>query len=512
MNVFADLIEELKEENLLEETIIDLKRRAAEANDLKLNGSSAKNAAQTVEVEPETELYQVAESEAAKPGNEQIDEREFYRRRAMEEVSSLQMVEHVISGIEREYMKINPAVYDDLIIKKALHRFLQVSGEINSPEYSEAEYSLMHEAQSWFSALGRRDVNISVANLRRYCENSRPVLSSQALMALGRFYRNSPFSEPARGKFDFVMTRLFSRELEGQRRKLLFSRPEMIGHIRTLYGNWSSLSLYPRDEYSDGIGAVVGRFDAFVKEVEGVENFAELIESDFFNRLRLFKEETGELFFASEVLAAAIECNVRVGNRFVDLLEAEREQNDIESIEKKYGYSYDTIISNAASKTLFLVELLKGEKLPAPEMVPQAPLAKPITIELDAAHEVTKPRAGVNKWLLAATVLTAVISIGIYFWSSAERPERSGVQEATTIELPAGNLQTHIRFARRSDETLYGIAQPTWIGLSAAEQREMLSEALAFAHSIGLKRVNILNEKGRTIGYATKDKIEVVRP
>lgn len=145
-------------------------------------------------------------------------------------------------------------------------------------------------------------------------------------------------------------------------------------------------------------------------------------------------------------------------------------------------------------------------------MVPQAPLAKPITIELDAAHEVTKPRAGVNKWLLAATVLTAVISIGIYFWSSAERPERSGVQEATTIELPAGNLQTHIRFARRSDETLYGIAQPTWIGLSAAEQREMLSEALAFAHSIGLKRVNILNEKGRTIGYATKDKIEVVRP
>ncbi|MCV4784430.1 hypothetical protein OFM36_33845, partial [Escherichia coli] len=88
-----------------------------------------------------------------------------------------------------------------------------------------------------------------------------------------------------------------------------------------------SLSLYPREEHSEGIGAVVGRFDAFVKEAEAAEGFDSLIESDFFNRLRLFKEETAEMFFASEVLAAAMECNVRVGNRFVDLLEAEREND-----------------------------------------------------------------------------------------------------------------------------------------------------------------------------------------
>lgn len=507
MNVFADLIEELKEENLLEETVIDLKRKAAEANGLKLNGISAENGSQPNEATEGSEPLQTADS-----NEEPVDEREFYRRRAMEEVSSLQMVEHVISGIEREHMKMNPAVYDDLAIKKALHRFLQVSSDPGSSEYSEAEYSLMHEAETWFAALARRDANISVANLRRYCENSRPVLSSQALMALARFYRNSPFSEPVRGKFDFVMTRLFSREGEGQRRKLLFSRPEMIGHIRTLYANWSSLSLYPREEHSEGIGAVVGRFDAFVKEVEAAENFDSLIESDFFNRLRLFKEETAEMFFASEVLAAAMECNVRVGNRFVDLLEAERERNNIETIEEKYGYSYDTIISNAASKTLLLVELLKGEKEPEPEIVSEQPAAKSIPIAFEAAPQTEKRRVGVNKWLLAATILTAILSVGIYLWSSADGPESSGVQEAKTIELPAGNLQKHIRFARRSDETLYGMAQPTWIALSEAEQRELLSEAFAFANSLGLKRVNILNERGRTIGYATKDKIEVVRP
>lgn len=507
MNVFADLIEELKEENLLEETIIDLKRKAAEANGLTSNGSARADVAAARSSDDTAD----GPSGPVETGDV-VDEVEFYRRRAMEEVSSLQMVEHVISGIEREHMKMNPAVYDDLAIKKALHRFLQVSADITAPEYSDAEYSLMHEAESWFTALARRDANISVANLRRYCENSRPVLSSQALMALGRFYRNSPFSEAVRGKFDFVMTRLFSREAEGERRKLLFSRPEMIGHIRTLYANWSSLSLYPREEHSEGIGSVVGRFDAFVKEVEAAENFDSLIESDFFNRLRLFKEETAEMFFASEVLAAAMECNVRVGNRFIDLLEAEREKDNTDRIEEKYGYSYDTIISSAASKTLFLVELLKGETKAEPEACAELPEVKKITLELDAAPPAQKRRAGVNKWLLAATIIIALLSVGIYLWSSNSGPEASGVQEAKTIEIPSGNLKKHLRFARRSDETLYGMAQPTWIALSEDEQRELLNEAFAFAQSIGLKRVNILNEKGRTIGYATKDKAEIFRP
>jgi len=56
------------------------------------------------------------------------------------------------------------------------------------------------------------------------------------------------------------------------------------------------------------------------------------------------------------------------------------------------------------------------------------------------------------------------------------------------------------------------MAQPTWSALSEDEQRQLLGEAFAFAQSVGLKRVNILNEKGRTIGYATKDKAEVFRP
>ncbi len=104
------------------------------------------------------------------------------------------MVEHVLSGIEREYMKIVPSSYDDLRAKTALHKFLQVQGDSTTTEYAEAEFHLMRETEAWSSALSARDSKISVANLRRFCENSRPILSSQALLGLGRFYRNSAFS------------------------------------------------------------------------------------------------------------------------------------------------------------------------------------------------------------------------------------------------------------------------------------------------------------------------------
>ncbi|MCV5824453.1 hypothetical protein OFN33_28745, partial [Escherichia coli] len=86
--------------------------------------------------------------------------------------------------------------------------------------------------------------------------------------------------------------------------------------------------------------------------------------------------------------------------------------------------------SNAASKTLFLVELLKGEKDVEREETVQHPEARKITLDFESAPVVQKRKFGVNKWLLAATIIVALISIGIYFWSSNAGPEASGVQEA----------------------------------------------------------------------------------
>src|SRR5688572_13189133 len=156
MNVFEDLVEELREENLLEETIIE---RASKATAVETKPEESKPApsdaaadvtADDVSFEDSSDFAMVGDRG---PNRAHADnDRDFFRKRAMDEVASLQMVEHVITGIEREHMKIVPDSYDDLPAKKALHRFLQVQGDPTTSDYAEAEFQLMHETEAWTTA------------------------------------------------------------------------------------------------------------------------------------------------------------------------------------------------------------------------------------------------------------------------------------------------------------------------------------------------------------------------
>lgn len=522
MSVFEELIDELKDEDLLEETIFSMNQKSnlvppppapeivrAEVSDAAVSGTQVDSA---VEYTVEDDLASDAEDMFTEPP---ADEREVYRRRAMDEVSSLQMVEHVLSGIEREHMKMTPAMFDDLEVKKALHKYLQINAPVHSDEHSEAEYQLFQETEKWFSALSKRDGNISVANVRRFCENSRPVLSSQALMALARFYRNSPYSEAVRGKFDFVMTKLFSREIGEEKRKQLFGRFEMLGHVQTLYGTWASLSiLNPDDENSPSVGSAVAGFEGFVKESESVDSFDQLIATDFFNRIRLFKEQANELFLEAAVTCAAIECNIRIGNRFVDLIRKEQEATSEASVEQKYGYSYDTIISTAASKTLLLLDLLRLSRPEAEAEEIEAPPVRRVVEFERAPVEATAPSGmfAINKWVILATVLALILTGSIYLWSENAATTQSSVEVAPGVDIGGTDLKNHLREASTSSETLYGVTEPTWDALSDEEKKEFVSKAFQFAKSKGMKKVNFLNGRGRTVAYASENRVEIFGP
>lgn len=514
MNVFEDLIEELRDENLLEETVIDLSKPAGGGGDgppspepgppdRAVSGSGPGDARPS----------HSGEAGFRVPG-EDINDRDFYRKRAIDEVSSLQMVEHIISGIEREHMKMVPASYDDLEAKKALHRFLQIQGDASTTEYAEAEFALMHETETWSTALTERDRRISVSNLRRFCENSRPVLSSQALMALGRFYRNAPYSELSRAKFDLVMTRLFSRESGEEKRRLLFSRSEMVGHIKTLYANWSSVALYSAEDASLRVRAVVAGFEERLAEAESSQSFEELIRDAFFNKVHEFKEATGEMFFTPEIIAATVDTNVRIGNKFVDLVRLERERTDSESVEEKYGYEYDQVISEAAGKTLHLVELLKNLPPvdPAVSEVDATPLTPPQFTKAEAKEETplfTMKMFKVNKWLLAVAVMVVLLSGGLFFWSNQPSTETSLSETAQDIGLENTELKEYLRSGRSTSETLYAITLPSWEQLPEAKQRDVLKKALEFANSKGLKYVQLVNVRGRNAAFASNTQIQI---
>lgn len=160
-----------------------------------------------------------------------VNQIEFFRKRAVNEVGGLQTVERIFSGVERQQKKTVPKPYDDLTVKKALDDFLQISEDVKSPAHASAEFQLMQETENWYSALSHRDKQISITHLRCYCETAKPPLSSEALLALARFYRNSPYSEAVRSKFDLIVTRLFSNDLPDEKRERAFERDELIEHL-----------------------------------------------------------------------------------------------------------------------------------------------------------------------------------------------------------------------------------------------------------------------------------------
>lgn len=571
MNVFEDLVIELKEENLLEDTVMDTARNESRSNGaLDIDASTypdeqVERSVEMAETQATDHGFTFAETANNPPAIEPIDsatisnsfenepvamavpedsdiklqgndetveirkpssEREFFKKRAVGEVSSLQMVEHVLTAVEREYMKVVPRSYDDFEAKKALNAFLQVSEDISADEHKEAEFKLMQETESWCSALAARDKEITVANLRRYCENCRPMLSSQAMLGLARFYRNLPYSEAVRGKFDFIITRLFSRPTGDQTRKLLFTKDEMLGHIKTLYAEWSSLSLYANDGDESDVLLTALSFEDLTAEAEKATEFDELIKSDFFNRLRLFKESITELFYAPKVTVAAIECNIRIGNAYVELIDREREKSNAASVHDRFSFIDDQEISQATGRTLELVDLLREKSRSYVEIEPQPvteevepeeekPDPKPVVAEkVNAKRKFKSPidKLPVNKWLLIVGMIMILGSVGLYVWANffiAEPPSAAGVKRFDPKDTP---FRDDIKIAKISGDTLYVVMLPSWETMTKEKQLELLKAIYQYSAGKDWLNVNLMNSTGRTVGFASATRLELVSP
>ena len=578
MNVFEDLIEELRGENLLENTAL-VENRNSSAVDNKFNGTSKTvslrsdvvlevkcaepelieidtgfvveysqqnerldsreslpetmqtiHAEQTaVNKEPECNAetpdkpphseFKQEEPEAQKIN---VQKPEFFRNRATNEVLSLQMVENVLAGVEREVLNITPKLYDELPVKKALHDFLQISGNCHSPEHAQSEFQLMQETESWYSALTHRDKNIKVGHLRRFCENSRPPLSAQALTSLARFYRNAPFSETVRSKFDLTLTRLFSKEAGRGKRTLTFSRDELIKQIGELYADWSSVPLYSTEEDDSGIVLAALKLEDFMAEAESALSFDSLVENDFFNRLRVFKESTQENFFAPLLAATAVESNIRIGNRYAELFEKLQENADVETLEEKYGFLHEQTISEVVCKTFIIKDFINERT--AAQIQPQMKNFTPAQTEsaktekpgAEADNKKKSKRENklfrINKWVLALTVITLLGTLGLYVWVESVSKETDLSTNVKNVNLDNSQLKEHIQTARISGDTFYGIVLPTWDGLTREKKEEFLGKVMLIGNEKGFVRVTLMDRQGKTVGFASPEKVEVSNP
>ena len=195
---------------------------------------------------------------------QKLSEFEFFRKRAMEEVAGLQMVDNIFSSVEREQMKIVPKPFDDLPVKKVLHSFLQVPNNVSLNEHAEAEFELRQGTESWYSALAERDEQISVENLRYCCETTRPPLSPPALLALAKFYRMRLYESAGINRFTYHAA-FFERVENSRRESRVFRRRKLRGHLSELYAEWER-SFLPTDEKDEDIVVAVLKFEDFISE------------------------------------------------------------------------------------------------------------------------------------------------------------------------------------------------------------------------------------------------------
>ncbi len=576
MNIFEDLVVELKKENLLEETFIDSSRGVSleeTADDAILSADEIHMPAEpAIErgsehagsqwVSPTPEEPKPKRNSAipiAGPGtvesadlkfqgsDETVEIRkpksdsEFFKKRAASEMSSLKMVDAVLSAVEREHLKVVPRAYDDLEAKKALHAFMQVADNDSGDEHKAAEFRLLNETELWCSALATRDRNISVSQLRVYCETCNPMLSSQAMLALARFYRNLPYSDGVRGKYDFIMTRLFSKSEESDRRRLLFTRDQIIGHVKTLYADWSSIPLYSIDDDDSSILLTALSFAEFASEAETAPSFDDLIKSDFFARLRMFKESIAELYFAPPVTASAVECNVRIGNVYVNLINRERAKMDVDTIHQRFAQLDDQTVSEAAGRSLGLLDILreKSQITPAKEPIhpsaddPREPVPEVAEHELHTAPAQPKPIKAlaardprlkaitdrlkenvrsVNKWFLTVAFILVAASVGLYVWANYFAEPNLPNAGVKTLSFQGTELGEYVKTAKLSGDTLYLMAQPTFSSLGKDKQTDVLQQFYKAGNDKGWAKVIIMNAEGKTVAYASATRLDIYQP
>ena len=239
--------------------------------------------------------------------------------RFSDEALALRITEKFLSELGRTTMRYTHEMFDVSAIKKLLGEVRADTNSANADSRKILEGRLRNELDRWRNVLVKRDSGVQAYEIRRFCDSVRGSLDSNIFFALARFYRGMTLDAQSQSKFDLVITRAFEGSRKGRIRKSKFNRVQITSEIRQLFSEWDEPG---RSNQFGGASAItiIEAFDGFIKEVWSLEDFESLVESNIFERVREFKRGLGASYFQPECVAAAIECNLVVGNAFAELL------------------------------------------------------------------------------------------------------------------------------------------------------------------------------------------------
>jgi hypothetical protein len=239
--------------------------------------------------------------------------------RFSDEALALRITEKFLSELGRMTMRFRHEMFDVTGVKKLLGEVRSCTDSANSDPRNIVEGKLRNELDGWRNVLIKLDTGVQAYEIRRFTDSVFNSLDSNIFFALARFYRAMPLDTQSRSKFDLVVTRAFEAPRSGAIRKWKFNRLEVASRIRQLFREW--------DEQGGRSGVVeasetadIAAIDGFIKEAGSLTEFESLVASNIFERFREFKRDLGTSYFHPECVAAAIECNIVLGNVFAEHL------------------------------------------------------------------------------------------------------------------------------------------------------------------------------------------------
>jgi hypothetical protein len=499
MNVFEDLVVELKEENLLEEIFFE--NPSTNGNGQLLEAGYSGDAM--------IEGNSFANGSYASP--------EAVRNRLSQQIASMELAELVISAVENANGK-HSQQYDVLAVKKAFHRYSQMANDPESEDFFDAESEVLAAIESWQHDLALRDEKIVVATFRLYVESANPPLGPQALFAMLRFYRSLPVSSITVGKFDFVVTRLFSKFVDGERREMICSQQDAVKYLTQRYTDWSVDNFRSLPGDAPEVAGPVSTLGELAIEAEGATAFADLHKSNFFERLSELKTDTGSSMFVPKVIAATVDANLRIATRLIDLLERERDRHGAGVTSTLSEIDFGRV-SDAVART-FNAFGKDDDAVDDPEMHTSSDTVAD-RIKIDAPVRSKRNRSkpsdtaarsaifGVNKWLLLATILTVIVSLGVYVWADRFADEPVKTDTVKVIDLEKPELKRFLMTAKLSGPMLYAVVTPAFEEMAVDVQREYLKSLYQYGGQKGYSKVTLMNGRGRNIGYADGERFEI---
>lgn len=244
----------------------------------------------------------------------------------------LGIAERFITQLELNLLRIPGADNGYGPVKEALAELSELSdGEQDGDTAGRIAEHLERALDKWQHHLAARDEKIEAYHIRRYCDGLRNPLKQSVFISLLRFYRDIPHSRQSQSKFDLVLTRCFSTQINDLFRAMTMPREQIVEKLSELYSKWD-----PAKTLNASSSADVAGFDNFIAENDTLLDFPSLTASKLFDRIREFKTSLSDRFWEPAVAAAAVECNIVVGNHLNGLMARESE-----NLGERFGSEFD---------------------------------------------------------------------------------------------------------------------------------------------------------------------------